>query len=201
MPALAAVVASGLIPNVWPVSVMLMVAVTFSLGIGHSRRVVFLLTVPALAVLGTFALFHQPTGWQASLGVALVLMAGASQINLWFQEIAREAQAAHEALRMQAETDELTGLSNRSHYVTVLRERLQSGEPLAVMIMDLNRFKTVNDTLGHTFGDRVLVEVADRLRTLISAPSVVARLGGDEFAVICPASADEPKKKARCKSQ
>ena len=111
IPALAIVVASGLIPNMWPISVLLMVAVTFMLGIGHSRRVVFMLTVPALAVLGTFALFHQPTAWQGSLGVALLLMAAASQVNVWFQEIGREAEAAHEALRMQAETDELTGLS------------------------------------------------------------------------------------------
>lgn len=193
LPALALVVLSGLVPNVWPISVMMMVAVTFVLGIDHARRIVFLLTVPALAVLGSFALIHQPTGWQGSLAVALGLMAAASQLNFWFREIGQDAEHAHEALRHQAETDELTGLPNRSHYLATLRTLVAAGKPLAVMIMDLNRFKTVNDTLGHGFGDQVLVEVADRLRSIIGEGDVVARLGGDEFAVISTTSPNERK--------
>ena len=184
IPALACVVLSGLIPNVWPVSVLLMVAVTFWLGIWHSRHMVFLMTVPALALLGSFALISQPTAWQASLLVALILMGAASFVNEQFHETALRAVDAHEALRRQAETDALTGLANRSHYVNRLRERLADGEPLAVMIMDLNRFKTINDTLGHAVGDDVLVHIANRLSEVVAEPDLVARLGGDEFAVI-----------------
>lgn len=169
---------------------MLMVAMTFWLGIGHSRQVVFFLTVPALAVLGCFGLIYEPTAWQASLGVALLLMGAASQANQWFHDTARRAQGAHEAMRRQAETDALTGLSNRSHYVTELQARLRSGRPLSVMIMDLNRFKTINDTLGHVVGDEVLVQVARRLEHVVEAPDLVARLGGDEFAVISTQAVD-----------
>ena len=184
IPALAGVVLSGLIPNVWPVSVLLMVAVTFWLGIWHSRHMVFLMTVPALALLGSFALISQPTAWQASLLVALILMGVASYVNEQFHETALRARDAHEALRRQAETDALTGLANRSHYVDRLRERLGEDTPLAVMIMDLNRFKTINDTLGHAVGDDVLVHIANRLSEVVLEPDLVARLGGDEFAVI-----------------
>jgi diguanylate cyclase (GGDEF)-like protein len=184
IPALACVVLSGLIPNVWPVSVLLMVAVTFWLGIWHSRHMVFLMTVPALALLGSFALISRPTAWQASLLVALILMGAASHVNEQFYETALRARDAHQALRRQAATDALTGLANRSHYVECLRERLAEGAPLSVMIMDLNRFKTINDTLGHAVGDDVLVHIANRLSEVIEAPDLVARLGGDEFAII-----------------
>lgn len=169
---------------------MMMVAVTFWLGIGHSRQVVFFITVPALAVLGAFGLIYEPTAWQASLGVALLLMGAASQANQWFHGIAANAQEAHEAVRRQAETDALTGLSNRSHYVNELQTRLGGAMPLTVMIMDLNRFKTINDTLGHVVGDEVLVQVARRLEEVVEAPDLVARLGGDEFAIISGTATD-----------
>ncbi|MEM7096004.1 MAG: EAL domain-containing protein [Actinomycetota bacterium] len=192
IPALAVVVLSGLIPNVWPISVHAMVAVTFWLGMEHTRRMVFLLTVPALAVLGFFALISEPSSWQGSLMTALILMAAASQVNEAFQITARRAEEAQRALRRQAETDALTGLANRSSYVATLEERLAEGRSVAVMIMDLNRFKTINDTLGHSVGDEVLVLVAGRLGEIVEAPNLVARLGGDEFAVIAEAvSADD----------
>ncbi len=188
IPSLAVIVLSGLIPNVWPVSVLLMVAVTFWLGIYHSRHMVFLMTVPALALLGSFALISQPTAWQASLLVALILMGAASYVNEQFHVTALRAREAHDALRHQAATDTLTGLSNRAHYVDQLRERLASGAPQVVMIMDLNRFKTINDTLGHAVGDEVLISVANRLSEVVTEPDLVARLGGDEFAVISQAA-------------
>jgi diguanylate cyclase (GGDEF)-like protein len=87
--------------------------------------------------------------------------------------------------------DRLTGLPNRALFNDRLQQAIasavRSGKPLAVMMMDLDRFKYVNDTLGHPIGDMLLCEVAKRLRsTLQRQTDTVARLGGDEFAVLLP---------------
>jgi diguanylate cyclase (GGDEF)-like protein/PAS domain S-box-containing protein len=86
----------------------------------------------------------------------------------------------------QAGHDALTGLPNRS----LLRERLVDGlrtsTQLALLFMDLDRFKEVNDTFGHDVGDKLLQQVADRMAALIAPPASLARLGGDEFAVVVP---------------
>ena len=88
------------------------------------------------------------------------------------------AEREHQALH-----DELTGLPNRAHLYANLAERLAIG-PAAVVMLDLNRFKEINDTLGHHVGDEVLVRTAKRLRDAIPASAMVARLGGDEFAIV-----------------
>lgn len=83
--------------------------------------------------------------------------------------------------------DPLTGLANRRMLTVLLDAALarvrRSGEPLVVAYLDLDEFKPVNDTYGHAFGDLVLVEVAERLRSSLRDADVVARLGGDEFVV------------------
>jgi diguanylate cyclase (GGDEF)-like protein len=87
--------------------------------------------------------------------------------------------------------DRLTGLPNRALFSDRLQQAinaaLREGHPLSVMMMDLDRFKYVNDTLGHPIGDLLLCEVAQRLRASLHRTSdTVARLGGDEFAVLLP---------------
>jgi diguanylate cyclase (GGDEF)-like protein len=89
-----------------------------------------------------------------------------------------------------ARHDALTDLPNR----VMLRERLEHelrrvkrGEALAVLCLNLDHFKSVNDTLGHPIGDELLKIVADRLRRCIREPDTIARLGGDEFAIIMTA--------------
>jgi diguanylate cyclase (GGDEF)-like protein len=80
--------------------------------------------------------------------------------------------------------DPLTGLANRAHFNECLDEALSRGSHnVAVLLLDLDRFKEVNDTLGHHIGDLLLQQVAARLRDHIRLPDVLARLGGDEFAV------------------
>jgi diguanylate cyclase (GGDEF)-like protein len=100
-----------------------------------------------------------------------------------YAELARLAdQHAHDAAH-----DPLTGLPNRRKLMeqgsTALEERANRGG-IALLLIDLNHFKEVNDTLGHNAGDRVLIEIAGRLRTAAGPDALVARLGGDEFAVL-----------------
>lgn len=95
------------------------------------------------------------------------------------------AQRAKEAeLQRMATTDLLTGLPNRACFYRTVETALSSGEPLALLMLDLDGFKDVNDTLGHAVGDSILCEIAARL-TLAAGPlGMAARMGGDEFAVL-----------------
>ena len=79
--------------------------------------------------------------------------------------------------------DPLTSLPNRTLFHERLDQQLATGRSIAVLLIDLDRFKEVNDTLGHARGDDLLVEVGRRLQPLLPAPDLIARLGGDEFAV------------------
>ena len=109
--------------------------------------------------------------------------------------IAVEHAALYREMQVLALTDALTSLPNR----TVLRDRLQQAleetrdhrTSLALLVLDLDRFKDVNDTLGHYLGDALLVQVAGRLRQMVDPTDTVARLGGDEFAALLP-GADTP---------
>lgn len=87
-----------------------------------------------------------------------------------------------------ARTDSLTGLLNRGAFVTALTDRLEraqlTGQRVALFVIDLDRFKNLNDSLGHHAGDQLLNEIGRRLRNLITPGDLVSRLGGDEFAVV-----------------
>jgi diguanylate cyclase (GGDEF)-like protein len=93
----------------------------------------------------------------------------------------RRQQAELEHLAMH---DPLTGLANRARFGAVLAERLDAHEPAGVLLIDVDDFKTINDTMGHAVGDQLLYEVAQRLRRHSSVTELPARLGGDEFAVL-----------------
>jgi diguanylate cyclase (GGDEF)-like protein len=93
-------------------------------------------------------------------------------------------------LEHQAYHDTLTGLSNRVTFDDHLRlataQAKRDGRRIAVMFLDLDRFKVINDTLGHAVGDKLLVQVAQRLKACLRNSDTLARLGGDEFAVLLP---------------
>jgi diguanylate cyclase (GGDEF)-like protein len=99
-----------------------------------------------------------------------------------------ELAQAQTALEEQALQDALTGLPNRRHFDTSLAAGVQTARQqqhhLALLIVDLDGFKEVNDTFGHAAGDELLVQVAQRLREAVRERDVVARLGGDEFALV-----------------
>ena len=98
-----------------------------------------------------------------------------------------EEKRAEERIAYEANVDALTGLPNRKVFCEQLEQelkRVQRGERLAVLYLDLDYLKQVNDTLGHAAGDKLLNGVADRLRGCIRDIDVVARLSGDEFAII-----------------
>ncbi|MGX6606684.1 putative bifunctional diguanylate cyclase/phosphodiesterase [Micromonosporaceae bacterium Da 78-11] len=127
-----------------------------------------------------------------------------SNIRTWdkdAQEILR-ALAEHVSLALtdartleamnQAFLDSLTGLASRALFLTRMEEALAApGEDgVAVLFVDLDRFKVVNDSLGHAAGDRLLIGVADRIRACLRDGDTAARLGGDEFAVLLPGVRD-----------
>jgi len=102
-----------------------------------------------------------------------------------------------QALQRGATTDELTGLANRERFRAVVEERIVSAQhgnsSFTVMLMDLDRFKEINDTLGHHYGDVLLRDLGPRLVEVIGSAGLVARLGGDEFGILPPLEIQRPE--------
>jgi diguanylate cyclase (GGDEF)-like protein len=113
-------------------------------------------------------------------------LAGLTVVAVMFRATAvlRENNLLLEA-RQQAVTDDLTGLPNRRMFNALLRGLdLGAGRPAGILMMDLNRFKQLNDALGHRAGDQLLQQLAPRLRQAAGNGATVGRLGGDEFALL-----------------
>ncbi|AYN38167.1 EAL domain-containing protein [Streptomyces dangxiongensis] len=134
--------------------------------------------------------FNRPDGtvlW-TNLTVSLLRDAdGNPQYQLALMEDTTERRLLNLRLRYEATHDALTGLPNRTLFFERLEKALNAGEGqrFGLCYLDLDGFKTINDSLGHAAGDRLLVEVADRLQSCATAPGeMVARLGGDEFVAL-----------------
>lgn len=116
--------------------------------------------------------------------------------------LAATADAASEVLTRKAATDPLTGLTNRSHFFAELKSRLahpdlRAGRRMAVVVVDCDRFKAVNDRWGHTAGDDVLRELAVRMHGHTRSTDLVSRLGGDEFGLALTVTGDDESIAAR----
>ncbi|RNE66769.1 diguanylate cyclase domain-containing protein [Cryobacterium tepidiphilum] len=116
--------------------------------------------------------------------VRKLLTALCDQASAVLQRIRLQQQVRHQSLH-----DVLTGLPNRSALQSrleqVLSGSVRHGRPIAVIFVDLDGFKAINDSLGHQYGDQVLRQISDRLSRVVRAEETVGRLGGDEFLIIC----------------
>ncbi|WP_461481402.1 putative bifunctional diguanylate cyclase/phosphodiesterase [Porticoccus sp.] len=123
----------------------------------------------------------------AEINLSRSVTAGTTYFTVILRDITDRQRMAQQ-LDHLAHHDELTGLCNRRLLRARFEQGLQlakrRGSRLALLILDLDRFKTINDSLGHEAGDKLLGEVADRLAATVRAADTVARLGGDEFAVL-----------------
>ncbi len=133
------------------------------------------------------------TSWSAS--AANDVSAGDQRLILQIQDISGK-KSAEERLQHDATHDALTSLPNRSYFMSRLSAALQKargsvGHRVSILFIDLDRFKYVNDSLGHLAGDLLLKRIADRLRESMRPTDLVARLGGDEFTILVEGSYDE----------
>ncbi|GAA2363268.1 putative bifunctional diguanylate cyclase/phosphodiesterase [Dactylosporangium salmoneum] len=136
-----------------------------------------LLVADSLADIPTFG-EQQLRLFQALANHASLSLAKARLLD----ELRREV-AQNERLALY---DPLTGLPNRQRFSALVDELRAAGTPLTVLLMDLDRFKEINDALGHDVGDQLLRQVGERLQERVDGRGTVARLGGDEFAVLLP---------------
>ncbi|HEY0786935.1 MAG TPA: diguanylate cyclase, partial [Acidobacteriaceae bacterium] len=144
------------------------------------------LSALALCLMSVFAAValhvSRPVTSMVALALALILFA--------VRTSARESQLhyTHDTLQHSVLHDALTGLANRTclraELARALSDGAQSGRDAALLFIDLDRFKTINDGLGHAFGDRLLIEVAAILASLVRPEDLVVRLGGDEFVIM-----------------
>ena len=145
-------------------------------------------TAVALAVLVAGTQRHVS---QLAVGLASAVLALAAwRANTAFRQLRRVTTL----LRQVAETDDLTGLANRRALYAEVPLRLSATPDRAhtLVLLDLDRFKEINDSLGHHVGDRLLIEIGARLAALVRPEDLVVRLGGDEFAVVLDGVGEAP---------
>lgn len=151
---------------------------------------------------GAFEIYHDITSRKAYLeavldrtaGALALILIGYMLIQFFMAYRIKTIEASRAAAELKADklaySDHLTGLPNRTLYMECLTRALArngpQGEPLAVMFLDLDGFKEINDSLGHAQGDLLLQSVASRLRGCLSHWDTVARTGGDEFLILLP---------------
>jgi diguanylate cyclase (GGDEF)-like protein len=123
--------------------------------------------------------------WQFAVGFVVLLI-----ISVWALRAHLDALAQREHLRQLATTDTLTGIANRRHLMEVAAREFSRAKryehPLSVLIVDIDRFKSINDRSGHATGDRVIQEMARILQTVARDLDVSGRLGGEEFVLLLP---------------
>lgn len=138
-------------------------------------------------VLGTFAVYrsqpHRPNRTEIRSVTSVGTLAA----------LAIERNRAESALQSAANLDALTGLPNRARFLELVNAELQDNERgVAVVSIELNRFTQISDSLGHLAGDRILSEVADRLRSVVANSGLVARFGEYDFTLMVPAEDTQP---------
>ncbi|HYJ80629.1 MAG TPA: GGDEF domain-containing protein, partial [Longimicrobiaceae bacterium] len=160
--------------------------------LGVAGTAVLLVAASALvSVLVTCCLMALWSGAVDGTGVvlaAVVPMLAAPPFLVLLLRLVAQLRETREELRRLSVTDELTGAFNRRHFLALAEQEMararRYGDPFAVMLLDLDDFKEVNDRWGHAAGDHVLRSVADACRAHLRESDVFARLGGDEFVLL-----------------
>src|SRR5690606_37748927 len=139
-------------------------------------------------IAGTDGIYGTLAVWmgnaeEASASTAVFLQNLATTVSAYM-----DRKTAQDRLAYMAQFDALTGLPNRSLYLDRLAHAIDAAErgqsPVAVLFVDIDRFKAVNDTLGHGVGDELLVQIAQRLKSSVRSADTIGRLSGDEFALV-----------------
>jgi diguanylate cyclase (GGDEF)-like protein len=136
-------------------------------------------------------LYGYSSYWQTHVDILEMFAITTLLVAIFFQRIILRLDEENmqlnktlEEVSIDASYDELTGLANRKEHKEMLSELIKAKTPFALLFIDLNKFKAINDTYGHHVGDEVLREVARRLSAQIGEDDFIARLGGDEFVII-----------------
>lgn len=144
-------------------------------------------TLPAIDLVSRILFF----------GMDLLLSAYRTHANeiilgIELHQAKRAAEKEIEALRAAAHVDPLTGLFNRRYFQVVLETEFaresRSGEPLGILMLDIDCFKLVNDKYGHGIGDKALIWISEELRSVSRKPDTICRYGGEEFVILLPAA-------------
>ena len=174
--------------GLWAIGAFIIAVGAWHGGAHHTRerQASASLTVPAIFLTSSLAIVVY-AAWHPVLALGVVLASAAlvaSLARVLFSH--RQLQFLAES-RREARTDELTGLANRRMFWETLTARLETAGPdgsIAVLLIDLNRFKEINDSLGHRVGDEILRQLGPRLASVLRPGDTLARLGGDEFGLL-----------------
>lgn len=156
--------------------------------LSHQALAVLSLMLAVAAVLFEYSTLWDATWWLWHFLRLTALSILLGYFFIWFYQQAQQTQQQAEKLETLAFQDALTHLPNRALFYQQLAQELKQAQRdqhnLALLFIDLDRFKHVNDNLGHDIGDQLLIAVAERLRQSLRQSDLLARIGGDEFTVI-----------------
>ncbi len=184
----ALVVRAFAIDDLLAIALLIVAAAGYLSGVTNRAAAVPALAIPHVSALflplvGAAAIARGGEYWAAAILLSLYWLGCMQLIMTMHYRIRAQLLAEHDLANV-ASTDALTSLRNRRAFDAALADRLRSGSAAIIAMIDLDRFKEVNDTHGHDVGDELLKAVAERFRADVTGGDLVARLGGDEFAVL-----------------